>query len=95
MEMSDFQKIRLVSDVHASAKNGKLTNTSINEMFVPNNSLNKIAIPVSSPSKKPLGKRKAFHPILAKMIPTPNWIASRKSCVEWFIFKVFLSFLNI
>lgn len=71
MEMSDFQKIRLVSDVHASAKKGKLTNTSTNEMFVPNNSLNKIAIPVAPPSKNPLGKRKAFNPILAKMIPTP------------------------
>ena len=44
--------------------------TNSNEMSTPITLLTNRAIPVTPPSIKPLGNKKAFKPILARIIPS-------------------------
>ena len=65
----DFKTMSFVNVFQASTKKGMLAINNITEMFISKIWLNKIAIPVTPPSKKPFGSKKALRPMLAKTIP--------------------------
>ena len=70
METIDFVKIHLLKEYHARKRKGRLTNNKRKDMSTPVTSLNRIAMPVASPSRKPFGRRNTFRLILASKTPT-------------------------
>lgn len=73
--------MRLDTENQPSTKNGTVMMGREYEISNPVSSLTRIAIPVTPPSKKPLGSKKAFKPILAnkiaKAIDSPSQIHKR------------------
>ncbi len=69
MERIDLTKMRLERVNQAKIKNGMLTMSKITEISTCYISLRRMAIPVAPPSKKPLGNKNIFSPILARRIP--------------------------
>ena len=72
----DLMSILLVVVKYPITKKGIDTTGRIREISKSDNSLINMAIPVTPPSRKPLGNKKAFKPMLARKMATPNWTVS-------------------
>ena len=68
MDSIDLINIRLVTVAAPIIKKGIDASGSIHDISIDRTSLSKIAIPVTPPSKKPFGSKKAFNPTLDKKI---------------------------
>ena len=70
--MTDLMTIFFDTVNQPRTKNGMLMTGKISDNSMSATLLSRIDIPVTPPSKKPFGKRKAFRPILASRIATAN-----------------------
>ena len=68
-------------------KKGILSSTNSKEILVCTNLFINRAIPVTPPSKNPLGSKKAFKPILAKTIPSAICAYSDRDFMSLLLFE--------
>lgn len=84
----DLTTIRLETVKYPKIKNGILNRISKNDILISTWVLTSSAIPVTPPSKKPLGSKNALSPILARTIPKAIWRYSEISLKVFVFFNL-------